>query len=130
MENKALKIAELAARAINDKFGQDIMVLEVGSLTSIADYFVLCTANSGPHLRALTSEVEDRLRKEMKVRPQRIDGDVESAWITMDYASVLVHVMTPETRQKYQLESLWSDAPHIDAIRSAIDNMPLPVPAQ
>ncbi len=120
MENtrgeEALRLARMCVQAAEEKFGTEILMLEVGQLTSIADYFVICTANSAPHMRAVVDNIEEQVRKQLGIRVRRVDGDIESAWITMDYLTVLVHVMTPEARDKYDLESLWSDAPKVEAL--------------
>jgi len=120
-DQKSLDLARVCAAAAEEKFGANIIVLEVGELTSIADYFVLCTANSSPHLRAVVANIEEQTRKKLGIKPRRCDGDSESAWILMDYTTVLVHVMSPETRDKYNLESLWSDAPKIEAVNALVD---------
>ncbi len=113
-ERKSLQSARVCADALNEKFGGDIVILDVSELSGIADYFVIATANSMPQLNAMADNVSDRMRERLALRPRRTDGTAESEWISMDYSDVLVHMMTGNTRSRYALEKLWGDAPRID----------------
>ena len=86
-------------------------MLDMRRLASFTDFFLICSGNSEPHLKALVSELEDRLLKEHKVRPTRIDGFPLSQWVVADYSDVIVHVFHQEKRAYYSLEDLWADAP-------------------
>ena len=85
------------------------MILDVRGISTVADYFLICTGNSEPHLKAIADEVSRRLR-DVGVRPNRRNGYPPSRWIVMDYADVLVHIFHPELRERYALEQLWGDA--------------------
>ena len=113
-ERKSLQSARVCADALNEKFGGDIVILDVSELSGIADYFVIATANSTPQLNAMADNVADKMREHLSLRPRRTDGTAESEWISMDYSDVLVHMMTENTRSRYALEKLWGDAPRID----------------
>ena len=85
------------------------MILDVRGISTVADYFLICTGTSEPHLKAIADEVARRLR-DAGVRPNRRNGYPPSRWIVMDYADVLVHIFNPELRERYALEQLWGDA--------------------
>ena len=93
----------------------------MGAVSSIADYYVIATANSEPQLHALCSELERRVRDEYKLHPTRTDGVGTGGWNLIDFSSVLVHLMTPEMRERYNLEGLWGDAPAMDDL-AKLDN--------
>ena len=105
------KLALLCREVAENKKAEDLVILDVRKLTSVADYFLVATGTSTPHLRAIVDEIDDRLRADYDVRPQARDGVVGSSWVVLDYGSVLVHVMRLEDRKRYDLEGLWSDAP-------------------
>ncbi len=98
-------------RAADQKKAADIIVLELGEISSVADDFVLCTVNSGPQLRAVLGFIEDEVRKNLGRKPLRTDGEDSTDWVVLDYGDVLVHIMSEQTRTTYQLEKLWNDAP-------------------
>lgn len=99
---------ELIVKTLDDKKGIDIKILEIGDITSIADYFVICEGTSNTHVRALAEEVEFKLR-EAGIEPRQIEGRA-SGWILLDYHDVIVHVFTADQREYYNLEKLWADA--------------------
>ncbi len=107
------KLAQLCWEQADNKKAEDIVILNVSDLSSVTDYFVICSATSEPHLRAISDEIANQLRDEHEVRPRAIDGTLQTGWIVMDYFDVIVHVMKTEVRQKYDLEALWGDAPRI-----------------
>jgi ribosome-associated protein len=87
----------------------NILLLDVTQVTILADYFVLCSANSERQLRALTDDVSKQL-KAGAVRPLSIEGEPESGWVLIDYGDVVVHLFLPEIRKYYALEELWKTA--------------------
>ena len=105
----ALRCRELA----DNKKAEDIVVLDVRKLSSVTDYFVVCTGTSEPHLRAVVDEITERLRAEHGLRPHAIDGTLQTAWVVLDYFDVIIHVMRSDLRERYDLEALWGDAPRI-----------------
>ena len=86
-----------------------IDVLALGSDSSIADFFVVAGANSEPQLRALTSFIERQVREVYQLRPISGDMDSNAGWTLLDFGDVIVHLMLPEIREKYQLETLWGE---------------------
>jgi len=105
------KLALLCREFADNKKAENILVLDVCKLSSVTDYFVIVTGTSEPHLRAIVNELEDRLQKEHDVRPRAKDGSVSGAWVVLDFFDVIVHVMRTDARERYDLESLWGDAP-------------------
>ena len=116
------ELAEFCAKCADDKLAENVKVISVGAVSSIADYYVIATANSEPQLHALCSELERRVRDEYKLHPPRTDGVGTGGWNLIDFSSVLVHLMTPEMRERYNLEGLWGDAPTIDVV-TKLDNV-------
>ena len=105
---RAKEIALLAAATLDNKKGMDVTTLEVGEQTILADYFVLATGTSNTHVRALAGEVEFKLREELNVEPNHIEGASGDAWTLLDYGCVVIHVFTSQARDFYKLERLWS----------------------
>jgi ribosome-associated protein len=106
-----------AARAAADKKAVDLVVLDVQAVSSVADYFLLCSGKSTTHVQTIA----DAVRAELKAagsRPLHAEGVAESGWILLDYGDVLVHVFLEETRHYYALERLWGDAPALVLERS------------
>ncbi len=104
------ELAHEIARVLDAKRGGDIKILRVEDRTVIADYFVLCTANSGTHIKSLTDEVEYRLNLR-GVPVHHVEGRDNNSWVIADYLSVLVHVFSREAREFYHLDKLYGDAP-------------------
>ena len=120
-EKKAVKptakeLACFCANVADQRKGTDIVVLEMKELSAIADYFVICTGTSAPHLRAISENIQKEAKEKFDFRG-KIDGTPESNWIIVDMGDVMIHIFTPESRMTYQLEDLWGDAVRIDAIR-------------
>jgi ribosome-associated protein len=107
------KLAQLCWEYADNKKAENIVTLDVSKLSSVADYFVICSGTSEPHLRAISDEILNKLRDEQHLRPRAIDGTLQTAWIVLDYFDVIVHVMKADVREKYDLEALWGDAPRV-----------------
>lgn len=107
------EIALKAAKALDDKKGQDIRVLETGGLTTLADYFVICSASSTTQIKALADWCEKTL-KDAGEAPHHIEGHRGGTWVLLDFSSVVIHIFNDEARKFYDLERLWSDAQPVD----------------
>ena len=101
-------MVDLCVSIIEEGKGGDVLRLDVGDLSVVADCFVLCTANSAPHLKALSQRLRKEVSRSIGIKPHT-DGEVDSSWMVLDYGNVVVHILTPEMRAKYQLEELWGD---------------------
>ena len=113
------KLALLCRELADNKKAEDIVILDVRELSSVTDYFVITSGTSEPHLRAIVDEITDRLREDRDLRPRAIDGTAQTAWVVLDYFDVLVHVMRQDVRERYDLETLWGDAPRVKSRRRA-----------
>jgi ribosome-associated protein len=113
------KLATLCRDLADNKKAENIVVLDVKELSSITDYFVIASGSSEPHLRAISDEIVDKLRDEHDLRPRAVDGNLQTAWLVLDYFDVIVHVMRTDVREHYDLESLWGDAPRVRPRRRA-----------
>lgn len=116
VSSKAIeKRVQAAVQAAVDKKAFDLDVLEVGGLTSIADFFILCSANTERQTKAIADAVEQSVRTRADTRPILIEGANPGRWILIDYGDFIVHVFTVECRRFYGLERLWGDAPNVTA---------------
>jgi ribosome-associated protein len=88
-------------------------VLDLRSISTFTDFFVICSATSEPQLKAIAGEIEARLKGEYGVRAVAVDGFPASQWIVLDYLQVVVHVFHRDKREFYSLEDLWGDAPRL-----------------
>jgi ribosome-associated protein len=105
----------LAVAAALDKKATDLDVLSVGQLTSIADYFILCSAGNERQAQAIADSVLDRLRSELNVKPLLVEGTTPGRWVLLDFGDFIVHIFTEDVRRFYGLERLWGDAPNVTA---------------
>ena len=116
----------MAARALSDKKGREIQVLEIGDLTTLADYFVIATGSSNTQINALVDNVEKVLREEAQEEPLhregyragtwvlRTEGHDGNRWVLLDYGCIAIHVFNAEAREFYGLERLWRDGKPLD----------------
>lgn len=112
MDYNAKDKAALAVKAIEDKKGEAVKVIDISAISVIADYFVICNGNSLPQVDAITDNVLDSLLKE-KISPKRIEGRNGSGWVLLDYGDVVVHIFNKEERLFYDLERIWRDGKYI-----------------
>ena len=105
----------IAVAAALDKKATDLDVLEVGKLTSIADYFIIMSAGNERQGQAISDNIAARLKEELGVRPLLIEGTTPGRWILLDFGDFIVHIFTEDVRRFYGLERLWGDAPNVTA---------------
>ena len=108
-ERAALDLARRVVELAEDKKAADILVLELAPLTTLADYFVICSGGSERQLDAIADGIMEGLRPE-KIRPIGREGTAASHWVLLDFGSVIVHIFTPPERDYYGLEKHWSEA--------------------
>lgn len=113
-QEKAIIIARLA----DEQKGMDIQILDVTQTCNFTDFFVIVTCNSAPQLRGIGQKIERALREE-HVRPFATAGYDTSSWVVLDYADVVVHLLSREARDYYQLERLWIEASRVDWMAAA-----------
>lgn len=114
--------ALVAARAIDEKKGTDIVIQDVSNLLNVTDYFIIGTGANNRRVDAIAEEVEEQLTKEFGVKPVSIEGLDECKWVLMDYGPIVVHIFQPDARDYYRLEQLWSSAPTIDVALAGIED--------
>jgi len=95
------------AGAAEDKKASDIEILDIRKVSSIADYFVICSGESGTQLKAIVKGIEEKVSKK-DLKPPKFEGEVESNWIILDFGKVVAHILGKEEREFYNLEELWS----------------------
>ena len=101
------------AKALDSKKGLNIKVLKTQEVTTLADYFVLCTATSTTQVKAMSDACEEAMEQQGET-VHHIEGHRDGAWLLMDFSCVIVHVFTDEARKFYDLERLWADAQEVD----------------
>ena len=108
------ELALLAAKALSDKKGKEIQVLEIADITTLADYFVIATGSSNTQINALIDSVEKVLTEEAGEEPLHREGYRGGTWVLLDYGCIAVHVFNAEAREFYDLERLWRDGKNVD----------------
>ena len=109
-----LELALACREYADNKKAEDIVVLDVHEVSSITDYFVIVSGTSEPHVRAIWNEIVDSLKQDHQLASPPPEGAQHNTWVVIDYFDVIVHVMSRETREKYDLEGLWNDAALIE----------------
>lgn len=111
MANQNNQLITLILEGIENVKGDDIQLLDLRNIeNSVCDYFILCTGNSSTQVDAIVSSIQKHVSKNIKDKPWHVEGHEGSQWILMDYVNVVVHVFQKQTREFYNLESLWGDA--------------------
>lgn len=108
-EELARRIAAIA----DDKLGEDVVALDVRDLVGYTDFLVICTARNPRQAKAIQDEVRLQLKKD-DLLPARVEGEEEAEWILLDYLDCVLHVFTPELRERYRLETLWGEAGELE----------------
>lgn len=109
-ENLARRLAEIA----DSKKAEDIVVLDMRGLVAYTDFLAICTARNERLAKAIVDEVRVRVKQESALLPGGVDGGGEAGWTIIDYLDVVLHVFTPEARDRYQLDDLWHEAPRLE----------------
>ena len=113
INNNSLELARLCAHAASDKKANDILILDIGKLTSFADYFVICSAPSERQVQAIVRNVQDEARLANN-KSVGVEGLESSSWVLVDFGDVVFHCFTDSAREYYKLESFWTEAPRIE----------------
>lgn len=113
-EAAARELACVAARAADDKKAEQTLVLAVGEVLQVTDYFVICSASNRRLVKTVVDAVEEQVRERLGRSPIRMEGVSEQQWVLVDYGDVVVHVFAEEIRMYYEIERLYRDVPRID----------------
>lgn len=108
------KLASIIARILDNKLAKDIVILDISNVSILADYFVICSADTTTQVRAITSVVREKIKDLFDRIPAGEESDVKNRWNLLDYGDVIVHVLHKEEREFYALEKFWSHGCKID----------------
>ena len=111
------QLLQLCVDSANEKLAEDVVTIKLGPSSSIADFFVIATANSEPQLRAVSDFIERQAREKLGVHTSSNAENNAGGWVLLDFGNVIVHIMTPEMRARYNLEGLWGDADKLRRMR-------------
>jgi len=104
------KLSSVIARVLDDKLGKDISILNISNVSVLADYFVICSADTATQVRGLTSYVKVKVKDLFERLPNGQESDLKNRWNLLDYGDVVVHVMHREERETYAIEKFWNHA--------------------
>ena len=110
---EALECVKTAVKALEDKKAEDIKVIDIQGISSIADYFIIANGTNQNQLQAMLDAVDEALYKEGK-KAKQVEGNQQSTWILMDYEDIIVHLFSKEDRLFYDLERIWRDGKEIN----------------
>ena len=113
---QARRIAGIA----QEKLADDVVILDMRPVCVFTDFFVIATGRNTRQTKAIWDEVHEQLKRELRSIPTAIDGERDANWIVADYLDVVLHVFTPDAREYYRLEDLWSDVPAVDLDAAAV----------
>ena len=108
------QLARQLATVADSKKAEDVVVLDMRELVAYTDFLAICTARSERQARAIVDEVRVRVKRESGLLPGGVDAGGEAGWTILDYLDCVLHVFTPEARERYGLEDLWRDAPRLE----------------
>jgi len=111
---QSLKMARAAVKAAAENRGQDIILIDLTGQTSLFDFFVIATGSSRRQLAAMSTEIDRVLKYDFHELKLSVAGYEESRWIVLDYGSIVVHLFDEDTREYYDLESLWADGKQVE----------------
>lgn len=110
------KLVKEIVDLLEEKKGDDIVILDLRGITTITDYFIIVTATSSPHLHTLAREVIKKIKKMFNIIPLNPYSETDERWILIDYQDCILHIFLKETREYYNLEELWFEAKRVEKI--------------
>lgn len=112
--DESRELALTIARAAEDRKGGNIVLLKVGDVSVLSDYFIIVTGFSKVQVRAISQSIQDNVEQEWQRRPLRVEGQAQGTWVLLDYGEAIVHILLPHEREFYNLEAFWGHAERID----------------
>ncbi len=109
MAEEPLELAHTIVEILEEKKGENILLLDLSDICSFTDYFVICSGGSERTLRGLAEVVQQKVKKDHNAHFRGVEGDASSGWVLLDYGDVILHLFAPTLRAYYQLEELWRD---------------------
>ncbi len=113
-EKKSFEGVKAAYKAIDEKKGIDIVILDISEISVIADYFVIASASNSNQLSALADAVEEKMYKEAGLRLHHAEGLRTNSWVLLDFGDIIVHLFNKEDREFYNIERIWGDAKFVE----------------
>jgi ribosome-associated protein len=113
-EAQSESLARQLAAIADSKKAEELVVLDMRELVAYTDFLAICTARSERQAKAIVDEVRVRVKRETGLLPGGVDGGGDAGWTILDYLDCVLHVFTPEARQRYALEDLWHEAPRLE----------------
>jgi len=113
-EAQSEQLARDLAATADSKKAEDVVVLDMRGLVAYTDFLAICTARNERQAKAIVDEVRLRVKREAGLLPGGVDGGGDAGWTILDYLDCVLHVFTPEARERYALEELWRDAPRLE----------------
>ncbi|MFN5501610.1 MAG: ribosome silencing factor [Pseudanabaena sp.] len=113
-QDQSYQMAQSAAIAADDRKGENIVLLAIGEVSSLAEYFVISTGFSKAQVRAIAGMAEEAIAEKFGRKPRNIAGEQDGTWILLDYGDVIVHAMMAQEREYYDLEAFWGHAPKLE----------------
>lgn len=111
-ENSVKDLIKITQKAISEKKGEDIRIIDIHDISSFADYFIIAAGNNKKQIQTIADNIEEKLKK-IGIEPKGIEGYPEASWILMDYGEFIVHIFSAEERLFYDLERIWKDGKEI-----------------
>ena len=121
-EASSRECALIAARAADERKATDIVVIKVGDVLDVTDYFVIATGANTPQVEAILDNIEEKVREEGGMKPLSREQTKDHSWELLDYGSFVVDIFQPESREFYRLETLWGDAPINDLAEAGVEH--------
>ncbi len=109
LQKDALELAHSIVNILEEKKGEDILLLDLVDVSSFTDYFVICSGASERTLRSLAEEVQRRIARQYQTKRKAVEGAASSGWMLLDFGDVVLHIFSPPIRRYYRLEELWRD---------------------
>jgi len=115
--NTINEMVKIAYKALDDKLGEDIRVLDISGISTMADYFIIAHGNNSNHVRSLIDFTEEKLNK-AGFDTKNIEGNHNGSWVLMDFKDIIVHVFDKDSRMFYDLERIWADGKVIEDVEA------------
>jgi ribosome-associated protein len=120
-QDESYQMSQVAAIAADDRKGENIVLLAIGEVSSLAEYFVIVTGFSKAQVRAISGMVESSIKEKFGRKPRNIAGEQDGTWILLDYGDLIVHAMMAQEREYYDLEAFWGHAPKLEVFLPVVD---------
>jgi len=104
------KLSKTITQLMLDKKATEIQIINVSKLTSLTDYFIICSSDSEPKTKAIMNHIKDKIHEKYDVKPLHLEGIENLEWVLLDYVSIVVNIFSKEKREYYNIERLWADA--------------------